>query len=368
MPAPRRRVPVMAVAALAAVALAACAGGAEEEAGQGVEFTERSAIYLVDRDGEISRLSDEPGESRGLTWAPDGRQLAYVSAAATDTTIRVIDVATGGARTLGASEERADGAVAWSPDGRSVAFVLSGSDREQLVLASPDGLDSRVLATYRGLGSALGLTWTPTSDRIVLARPLPEPSEDGARVSERELALSVDLVVVSPSDGSQVRLTRDAALERDPSWSPRGEAVLFLAEGAAGRDQLSIAGTDASESRPLAPSLAASRFGRWSPDGSHIGFLGSARPRLQTVCMVKPDGTELTELAAADARSPVAWSPDGNELAFSAEGVYTVSASGGPPRRLVELPGVEITDLAWSPDGSALAFVAAVAENDRAGG
>ncbi len=236
------------------------------------------------------------------------------------------------------------------------------------MLASPDGLDSRVLATYPGLESALGLAWAPTSDRIVLARPLPEPSENDAGVSPEELARSVDLVLVSPSDGSQVRLTQDATPERDPSWSSSGDAILFTAQGAGDRLELAIVATDGSEHRALAPQLAASRFGRWSPDGSRIAFQGSLHPEVLALYTVNADGTGLAELTAADDLSSPAWSPDGNEIAFGAGGVYVISASGGAARPLIELPGVEVSDLAWARDGSVLALAAAAPGNESGAG
>ena len=58
-------------------------------------------------------------------------------------------------------------------------------------------------------------------------------------------------------------------------------------------------------------------------------------------------------------RSP-AWSPDDTRIAFADDDgrVRVVAPDGSDQLTLIRLPGAEISGLAWSPDGRQLAFTA----------
>ncbi|MDZ7778452.1 MAG: amidohydrolase family protein [Gemmatimonadota bacterium] len=89
-----------------------------------------------------------------------------------------------------------------------------------------------------------------------------------------------------------------------------------------------------------------------SPDGTRLAFTA-----LDRLYVANVDGTSprrVAEMPDAQQHMP-AWSPDGGSLAFvtwegEAGHVYRVSADGGTPERLSELPAF-YSQPAWSPDG-----------------
>jgi Tol biopolymer transport system component len=68
----------------------------------------------------------------------------------------------------------------------------------------------------------------------------------------------------------------------------------------------------------------------------------------------------VLEAEGADFRSPPAWSPDGDRIAFATEDarIQTIGPAGGDAATLTKLDEASVLDLAWSPDGARIAFVA----------
>jgi Tol biopolymer transport system component len=100
----------------------------------------------------------------------------------------------------------------------------------------------------------------------------------------------------------------------------------------------------------------------WSPQGDWIAFSNSdvEHPGTNGVYLIRPDGTELTQLAAPELGEPV-WSPDGEWLAFAGElGVFRMRRDGTEKIRLPTPLKHEpdyFPNVTWSPNSSRLAYV-----------
>src|SRR5579871_4301488 len=88
---------------------------------------------------------------------------------------------------------------------------------------------------------------------------------------------------------------------------------------------------------------------------------------------INPDGTNRHQLTfgTQDDLMP-RWSPDGKRIAFvrsdyeednPPSALYLISATGGAPRRLLELS--RVSELSWSPDGKTLAIIAERGNEDH---
>ncbi|MFG2074609.1 S9 family peptidase [Nonomuraea maritima] len=187
---------------------------------------------------------------------PDGRAVAY--------TLTTADRDTDGNRTEiwlaapGAEPRRlaAGSAARWSPDGRTLAFLRPVDGRPQIHLLPMDGGEP-VALTVAVLGAGTP-AWSPDGSRVAFAAPV-GPAEDGGAapphtpvVADRLdfkadgagllRGLTRHLFVTDVATGETVQVTGGDFHAGEPSWSPDGLRLAFVADMHADRD-LEIAGT-----------------------------------------------------------------------------------------------------------------------------
>jgi Tol biopolymer transport system component len=125
---------------------------------------------------------------------------------------------------------------------------------------------------------------------------------------------------VSNADGTVERpLTQPGSLDYNPSWSPKGDWIVFTSERAGSADLFRIhpdgTGTERLTDDPAYDDQAA-----FSPDGNRIVFvstLASGRANLWILDAATHKATPLTSGNGGDFRP--SWSPDGAWIAFSSD-------------------------------------------------
>ena len=220
-----------------------------------------SDVYLVATEGdEPRRLTRGNHNTQGMTWAPDGKSLAFSAVrmgGGSPFALWTVPITGGeparlefGEHGMRPSASRQGGRLAYvrrdlswdiwrvggpaapegerapirlisstaidylpsySPDGREVAFASFRSGAQEIWVCDATGSNPRQL-TFLETPLTGGAIWSPTGRRIAFNSP-----REGSQ----------DIYVMSRTGGSPRRLTTDPAIDRAGSWSPDGQWVYF---------------------------------------------------------------------------------------------------------------------------------------------
>lgn len=149
-----------------------------------------------------------------------------------------------------------------------------------------------------------------------------------------------------------------------PTWSPSGDAIVFVREGALWRLDVG-----ADEPERLTDAIPGLRDPVVGPDGSTVAFY-STESGHQDIWLAAADGSgeprQLTESAMPedDPRFEPSWSPDGESIAYVSnaadyweDDVYRVDVETGDVQRLTWAVMASSTPR-WSPSGDRIALMA----------
>ncbi len=165
------------------------------------------------------------------------------------------------------------------------------------------------------------------------------------------------------------RVTFDAGLQSEPTWSPDG---LFIAYSSDRNGNFDVWVKPVAEGDPVQVTKSSAHDWQpdWSPDGSKIVFRSE---REGGALLVVPALGGVERKISSFGYRP-RWSPDGSQILFygsplptftPASKIYVVSLDGNPPRevlvgRLREFDSGEISDvvprLSWHPDGQRISL------------
>ena len=247
-----------------------------------------------------------------------------------------------------------------SPDGESVVYVVSELDR------ATDKTDSTLWLIPTAGGEPKQLTTAPGTNNH------PRWSPDGktlAFVSSRGGSAQVWLL---PVEGGEARqLTKLPIDVSGPIWSPRGDRIAFAAEVYPGTTPEQTAAKDkekeASKSKVRTfDHLMIRHWNAWDEGKKSHLFVADANTGVARD--LTPNLEVNTPPAPFGGSTDYAWSPDGKELAFTAEPVkdqawstntdiWTVPADGGELKNLTASNSAADAQPSYSPDGTMLAYV-----------
>jgi eukaryotic-like serine/threonine-protein kinase len=156
-----------------------------------------------------------------------------------------------------------------------------------------------------------------------------------------------------PRLGRRTQVTLDPGLEIDPSLSPDGRFVAYVA-GPIERTRLHVRQVDGGTPiRLIGEAIGAERFPFWTPDGQRILF--QSRRGIEIVPAL--GGAPRVVIAGSGTLpipGPIA--PDGDHFVFATHDSLSVASLDGRTRRFVTA-GRELHSFAWSSDGRWIAFV-----------
>ena len=238
-------------------------------------------IVIVDADGSnsvnVTDRSDAVPETDDWdpSWAPDGRQLAYMGTVAPDTfeseneelpDLYVVNIDGSDRRNITSTPDVFEVAPEWSPGGSEIAFISGDNTGQSLHLSviNVDGSNPRELTDVRwgpmrGTNGFLlwiyGLSWSPDGSQIAFSDSV---SDDGDTWNVHVFVINAD------GTGRRDLTAGQPRSSLDPEWSPDGRQIAFVTD----RDDdeaLYIMDADGSNPQRITGSNSRLGFPDWQP-------------------------------------------------------------------------------------------------------
>lgn len=252
-----------------------------------------------------------------------------------------------------------------APDGRTIAFVVTTLDEEKNEYRA-------AIWTVEANGAGEPRRFTGGAKRDTQ----PRWSPDGTRlafVSDRNGKPQVFVMPLAAGEARQLTVQRNGVGE--VAWSPDGRQIAFTSRVGPEdeEDERAEAEGKSEEERKKdrANAVVVVESLKYKSDGTPA-WLDQRRSHVFTIDVANDTATvkppEARQVTDGDwDESQIAWSPDGQEIAFVANreenrdtnfrsDLWVVAATGGATRRLTGGDG-ECATPAWSPDGTTLAYI-----------
>jgi len=250
----------------------------------------RYSLVVADADGEGQKTAlTSPEPIISPAWAPNGRELAYVSFESRKATVRIQDVQTGQRRVL-ADFKGTNSAPAWSPDGQQLALSLSREGGTQLFVINRDGSGLKRLtqsgaidteACYSPDGSKIYFVSDRGGGPQVYRMPAsggaaervtfngtynisPAVSPDGrtlAYITRINGAFRLSVMDLGTNQSQQIT---DGTDDESPAFAPNGKLIVY-ATRAGGKEVLMTTTLDGKTKVPLLVTLVEVREPTWGP-------------------------------------------------------------------------------------------------------
>ena len=343
-----------------------------------------SAIWVASADGKTAApLTGDLSLNASPVWTPDGRHLLFVSDREGPRDVYLVELAGEPALPRGPPLRLTTGlnphSISLSADGAHLVYSQFTLRRNVWRVSLPED----------GTSSIATASPVTSGNQVVENHGL---SRDGAWLAfDSDVRGNLDIYLVRTRGGEPRALTRDPADDFHPDFSPDGEEIVFYSSRR-GSSDLYLVSVDGTQERPITSgpssdfhpsfspdglSIAFSRidstgshiwwmrrnapgaawgpprrlttaeglYSRWSPDGRSLVYV-RGRNRDQ-IAIVTPGGEDRTilDLGASGLGSTPwpDWSADGRSILFAASdstgarALYALSATGGPPRRILAM-------------------------------
>lgn len=366
--------------------------------------------------GAVRRVTTDPGDDYMPSFGARSDSVAFIGMRNGMPAVLVAATATGAERRATTVPGRYD-APAWSPSGVLVYHASTGTssrlEREGRALTGDENAfafragwlpgdtlvyvaDGRIRRRALAGGPAQEIPFAATlpvaparyararrdvdsrAPRRALGIVAPALSPDGRQVAFVALGDLWLLPVDGPGAGTPRNLTRDAALDAEPAWSPDGRFLAWSTDRGGNGTMLDLwlYDTRTGAMRQLTREPTSAMGAAWSPDGTRLAFLNvDGIWRAASVAVVEvATGTSTTIHPQLFGPGAPTWAADGRHVLISAlhryaarfrEGtnqLLSIPTDGGAPTWHVPVPHLSLDARVGagpviSPDGTQLAAV-----------
>ncbi len=370
-------------------------------------------IWTLDmRSGELRQITKHASEEFMPSWSPDDSEIVFATSRDNYESLWAMNVRSMGDRRVRSVKGARLDAPSWGPGGELLYHATAGGQARyeidgkavtgsESVFAFRAAWVSKAEYLYVSDGkirrrSIAGLPvqtveftatmpvihpeykhrvrdFTSTTPRRMLGIVRPVISPDGTQIA---FAAAGDIYVMPASGGAAVNLTRDAALDTDPSWSPDGASLVYSSDRESPHLQLWVRDMKSGVSRKVTNITTQPQGASFSPDGTRIVFFNvDGMWRVAEMSILELGSGRITKIhdSLPQPGTPT-WSPDGRRIALAGiapmtvrfrEGtnqVQTISAAGGDVKWYAPFPMLSIDSRGgngpvWSPDGTKMAAI-----------
>jgi Tol biopolymer transport system component len=338
----RRLPPPFGLAANGSIAFVQTPSGYENQTGYHEPFGD---IVSVDpATGRVTTIVGGPDDDGVPVYSLDGARLSFVRHVEGGVALHVVDA-------RGGSPLRLTGPLAtirevtWAPDGRAVAFTVAHDGRSDLWVAATDGSGARRLALDI---SGIAPQWRPPDGRELVFVGSADPGLDelgayhGMFGYEDATGLAVYRIRLDTNELTLVG--RPGGVRFDygsTSWTPDGTRIVTQVQDANGDLHILVLDPTGREvSRISADRIGDSALAASvSPDGGRIAYAviafdGAWRVHVRPLDGIGPDVTTDHEFEGFAAS--LRWSPDGELVVVNHHyypGSWLIDPDGGPARQ-----------------------------------
>ena len=224
-------------------------------------------IYLLTLDPwEVTRLTTNAANDESPAMSPDGSKVAFVSYRDSDGDADIFVMKVSDRSVVKITDNTAEDLdPAWSPDGTKLAFASDSDGNFDIYTVNPDGSGTENLSA-----SDANDRWPDWGKDVF-------DDEFIAFDSDRGEGVAVYTMYYDGTDQLRTVAGNTAASDREPSWAPSGEYLVFhrtpvdnvelFTMDYAGGDQVNIGGNEAGASSP-----------DWEPHDSYVYCGGEPVP------------------------------------------------------------------------------------------
>lgn len=254
-------------------------------------------IYSMNPDGsDVRRLTPNPELDRQPDWSPGGGKIAYTirkPGERVNFEVAVMTAAGRGHRRLTTTESgRASSQPSWFPSGRGMLFRRSGPGRVASIWQL-DRLGRNPLLRFQPPNPPLYPSFSPNMRKIVFTAIL-SPAGDTDRG-----------IFVVGADGTGLTTLFDVpgAYDSAPAWSPDGRRIAFESNADVGGGnpehdmEVWTMNADGSGARQLTRNAAHDEGPAWSPDGGRmLAYTSGPDDEHGDIHVMTADGAHLRQL------------------------------------------------------------------------
>jgi TolB protein len=222
---------------------------------------------------------------------------------------------------------------AWSKNGDALFYQTNNRQAFRMELTS--GKEQQIFTSLGLIGAPVP---SPRDDRFLIPRFRSQLMDTG------------NLWTVISDSSNAKRITMDAGLQYDPSWSSDGRRIAYIGGQGYRRHELYITDSDGKNKRRLTNNKAMEAVPAFSPDGKTIAYASDITGDYE-IWLMDPDGAnhrQLTNSEGIDTRP--CWSPDGKQIMFVSNRngtlqLWIMNSDGGNPQQLTD--GLPRMDPVW---------------------